>query len=105
MLPVYQRDEKSNSPFRGTPEGRGFFGGMFTVKGSNEIPYSKYDKPDKQSWGAIYIAQRFAVCLVLSSLLALALVRSTGNASTSLRRSENYDEKRSEQPIDAGVSE
>ena len=103
MLPVYQRDEKSNSPSRGTPEGRGFFGGMFTVKGSNEIPYSKYDKPGKHSWGAI--AQRVSVCLVLSPVLALALVRSTGNASTSLRLSENYDEKMSEQPIDAGVSE
>jgi hypothetical protein len=102
MLPVYQRDEKRNSRSRGTPEERGFLG-MFTVKDKNTLPYSKYDKPGKQSWGAI--AQRASVCLVLSSVLALAFVRSTGNASTSLRIYENYDEKMSEHPIDAGVSE
>jgi hypothetical protein len=99
MLPVYQRDEKSNSPSRGTSEGRGFFGGMFTVKDKNAHPYSKYDKPGKQSWGTI--AQRASVCLVLSSVLALAFVRSTGNDSTSL--SDIYAEKMSEHPIDAGV--
>ena len=76
---------------------------MFKGKEKNALPYCKYDKPGKQSWGAI--AQRVSVCLVLSSVLALAFVRSTGNAPTLFGLSENYDEKTSEDPIDAGVIE